>query len=159
VVAEYWMPFAGRYNARLADLSDREMNTLHDLYDAEVLYLDDQIGKVVAGLRELKALDATLLVGTATRGEDLGEQHRLADPSSLREASLRVPLLMRLPGVVPAGRRVAGLAQDVDVMPTILDLLRVKRPATIGRSAVSLAPFLEKTSRATAVSAAIAPAS
>src|SRR5262249_25521172 len=73
VVAEYWMPFAGRYNARLADLSDREMNTLHDLYDAEVLYLDDQIGKVVAGLRELKALDATLLVGTATRGEDLGE--------------------------------------------------------------------------------------
>jgi arylsulfatase A-like enzyme len=158
VVSEYWVPFAVRYNAHQAELSDREMDMLHDLYDAELLYVDDQIGEVVAALRSMNVLDATLLVETATRGEDLGEQHRLADVSSLRESNLRVPLLLRFPGHVPAGLKVEGLAQDVDLMPTILDLVGVARPATISRTAISLAPVGARTKRENSVSTAIRPA-
>jgi len=155
VVSEYWLPFAEKYNAHAADLSDREMNTLRDLYDAEIFYADARIGEVVSMLREMKLLDDTLLVETATRGEDLGEQHRLADASSLREANLRIPLLIRFPGKAPAGLRVKGLAQNVDLMPTILDLLGLAHPDTISRLAVSLAPMESRTRRTDAVSTAV----
>jgi len=159
VVAEYWLPFAAKFNAHAVDLSGRETDMLRDIYDGELLYVDSEIGKVVNAVRELRLLDRTLLVETATRGEDLGEEHRLADPSSLREAALHVPLLMRFPGRVPAGLRVAGLAQDVDLMPTILDLLDQKRPDTISRSAFSMAPVEARTRRQDAVSTALIPTS
>ncbi|HZE89733.1 MAG TPA: sulfatase, partial [Verrucomicrobiae bacterium] len=157
VVADYWLPFAARYSARAAEISDREMVMLRDLYDAEIYYADDRIGEVVSSLREMKLLDSTLLVETASRGEMLGEDHLLADTSSLRDANLRVPLLMRFPGHVKGGLRVAGLAQDVDVMPTMLDLLGVARPETVSRSATSLAPLDGPARRSTAVSTAVRP--
>lgn len=87
----------------------------------------------------------------------LGEDHLLADTSSLRDVNLRVPLLMRFPGHVRAGLRVAGLAQDVDVMPTMLDLLGVARPETVSRTATSLAPLDGPPRRSSAVSTAVRP--
>ncbi len=154
-MAELWIPFARRFNAREVDLSALDIEALVDLYDAEVAYADDQAGGVVLALRESGLLDRTLVVVTSDRGEDLGEQHRLADPSSLREPNLRIPLLMRLPGRVPAGLRVASLAQDVDVMPTILDLLEVPKPEALSALSVSQYPLEGAARRSVAVSLAL----
>ena len=154
-MAEYWVPFARRFNAREIDLSSRDVGILRDLYDGEVAYADEQIGAVVGALRKAGSLDATLLVVTSDRGEDLGEQHRLADPTSLRESNLRIPLVMRYPPRIKAGLKEAVIAQDVDVIPTVCDLIGVARPSMITKQAVSHVPFDGSVRRAPAVSLAV----
>jgi arylsulfatase A-like enzyme len=139
--AGIWLPFTRRFNAGQADLGPEELDLLKSLYDAELAHADEQLRDLLGGMRERGLLDRTLLVVTSERGQDLGEGHRLSDRTSLSEASLRVPLLMRLPGRLPAGRRVTDLAQDVDILPTVAGLLDLEKPATITMTAVD--HFLE----------------
>jgi arylsulfatase A-like enzyme len=155
MMSEVWLPFAERYTSRRMEFGAPELSVLRDLYDAEVLYADEQWGAVVAALRSRRLAEKTLVVLTATRGEDLGGNHRLADRSSLREANLRVPLIMALPGRIPKGIKVGGLAQDVDVFPTVCELLGVPLPPTVGPGAVSLASMGGPPRRDRAVSVAI----
>jgi uncharacterized sulfatase len=77
------------------------------------------------------------VVLTADHGEEFGEHGRQGHGHSLYDEVLHVPFVVRAPGLLPAGRRVGGLASLVDVMPTLLDLLDVPVPA--GVEGVSLA--------------------
>lgn len=131
-----WMPFARRFNAGDVEMSARDRATLTSLYDAEIAYADSQVRELVGAMRELALLDETLLVVTSDRGEDLGDGHRLADRTSLGEGNLRVPLLMRHPGLLPGGEREAAPAQDVDLLPTVVGLLGLERPETVSTTAV-----------------------
>lgn len=154
-VSEYWTPFARRYTAREVELSREEMDMIRDLYDGEIAYVDDQATAVVGALREKRILDSTLVVVTSDRGEDLGEQHRLADPSSLREVNVRVPLVMRYPPRIKAGTRVKGLAQDVDLAPTVCALLGLPKADFVTRQAVTFEPMDGSVTRGGAVSVAL----
>jgi tetratricopeptide (TPR) repeat protein len=109
-------------------------------YDGEVAYTDAQIGRLLGRLRERGALDTTLVVVTADHGEGLGDHGEDEHLLFVYDSTLRVPLLLRLPGRLPAGARVAGQFRSVDLMPTILDLLG--RPA-VPTSGVSRAANLK----------------
>jgi arylsulfatase A-like enzyme/Tfp pilus assembly protein PilF len=91
-------------------------------YDGEVAYTDAQLGRLFARLREQGALDRTLVVVTADHGEGLGDHGEDEHLLFVYDSTLRVPLLMRLPGKLPAGARVRGQFRSVDLMPTILEL-------------------------------------
>lgn len=107
-------------------------------YSGEVAFADAQFGRLLAKLDELGHKDDTLVAFTADHGECLGEHDRVQHQALLVEATLRVPLVLRLPGVLPAGRRVRGRAGSIDVMPTLLELCGVRIPGTVeGRSLVS----------------------
>lgn len=136
-VAEYWTPYARRYNSGELEISGRELAILGGLYDAEIYNADLHAGEVISDLRKRGLLENTLVVWTSERGEDLGEAHHLADESSLRESNLHVPLVMSFPGKLKPGTRIRSLAQDVDLAPTICDLLEVKAPRTVTATAVS----------------------
>ncbi len=104
-----------------------------DLYAAEVSYVDAQFGRLVAALRESGELDRTLFVIVADHGEGLGdhdwEHHRI-----LYQEEIRVPLIVRVPGV-HATANVPALVSTVDIFPTVLDYLGVRAPRPVtGRS-------------------------
>ncbi len=94
------------------------------LYDGEIAATDQAIGLLLARLDRIAR--PLLVVLTADHGESLGEHgYRFAHGEYLYEQGLRIPLLVRFPGSVPAGRRFSGLAMNIDVAPTILGLLKI----------------------------------
>jgi len=94
-------------------------------YDAEVRFVDAQIGRLLAVLQHGGELEDTLIVLTADHGESLTEHGLLFDHGDdLFEPSLRVPLIVNWPDEVAAGQ-LQCLASNMDVTPTILGLLGI----------------------------------
>lgn len=110
------------------DTEETSTHALHNLYDAELRFQDEQLGRLLAALQDRSdwARSAVLIVGD--HGEGLS-QHAHAAHGGTWDEQLRVPLLMRIPGEAP--RRETGLMSVVDVLPTFLGLLRV--PELSGR--------------------------
>jgi len=108
-----------------------------DRYDGAVAYTDHQVGQLVSTLRDLGILDETLIVVAADHGECLGEHSIYFDHVSLYEPNVRVPLIFHWPGRLPEGKRCPELCENVDIYPTILELLGLEiRGRLSGRSLV-----------------------
>lgn len=109
------------------EVSAREIEILTALYDGEIAYVDSMIGQLVKGLETRELLDNTLLVITSDHGEHLGEHHMLEHKLSVYDPLLRVPLILRNPGRIPAGVRITTQVQAHDVFGTILDTTGVRK--------------------------------
>ncbi len=124
-------------------------------YLASASFVDSQIGRVLARLEELKLADNTVVVLTGDHGYQLGE-HGLWAKQTLFEGANHVPLLIAAPGVEPGTR--AGLAEQVDIYPTLCDLAGLPKPKHLqGRS---LKPMLDDATakgRQVAISTMVAP--
>jgi tetratricopeptide (TPR) repeat protein len=108
-------------------------------YLGEIAYMDSQIGRVLAWLDERGLSDRTIVVALGDHGESLNEHGEGTHGLFIYDATLRVPLIIRTPYDKLRGRTVASVVRSEDVMPTVLDLLRVEAPAGIhGRSLVPL---------------------
>jgi len=100
-------------------------------YDGEIAAVDDEVGRVLAALESSAVRDRTLVVLTSDHGESLGEHDYYFDHGeNLFHPSLRVPLIVRAPGA-PAGRRSPVFASTLDLVPTILDAVKVSWPADL----------------------------
>ena len=112
-----------------------------DRYDAEILVSDEHVGRVLKALDESEHAGTTLVVFTSDHGESLGEHDYYFDHGfDLFNPSLRIPLILSFPGVLPAGERVSGAVSSLDVFPTILDLAQVSYPSGLeGNSVLPLA--------------------
>lgn len=107
-------------------------------YDASVRALDDAIAELADGLARLGLAEQTLLAVIGDHGESLGEHGIFFEHHGLYDGTLRAPLILHGPGLIPAGRRVDATVMTPDVAPTILDLLGEARPAGMeGRSLAS----------------------
>jgi arylsulfatase A-like enzyme len=94
-------------------------------YDGAVAYMDACIGALLTEVSALGLDESTLIVLIADHGETLYEHDCHFDHHGLYECTLRIPLIFRMPGKLPAGRRVDGMVTLQDMMPTILELLGV----------------------------------
>lgn len=92
-------------------------------YDAEIAVLDRAVGAVVDELRRRAVLDDTLVVVTADHGESLGEHGEKTHALFIYDATVRVPLILRYPRGLPAGRPYPGPVRTVDIVPTVLAAL------------------------------------
>ena len=111
------------------ELTEAELAHLVALYDGDIARVDERVSEVLAALDALELAPATLVVLTADHGEELYQHHRYFLHSlSIYESVLHVPLILRLPGVLPRGERVSGPVETVDLAPTVLELLGVPRP-------------------------------
>lgn len=120
-------------------LTAEEVEYLVALYDGEIAYADAQLGRLFADLDRLKIAGDTLLVLTADHGEALGEHGVYSDHRTLYEEILRVPLILRWPGRLAAGRRVSDIARTVDIAPTVLEVAGLPGdPVIEGRSLTRL---------------------
>jgi len=103
-----------------------------------VAAVDDSVGRLLAFLDESGLSRDTLVVYTSDQGWFLGE-HGWYDKRWMYEESLRMPLLVRWPGVVPAGAVNHDLCQNLDFAQTFLELADVPAPPDMqGRSLVPL---------------------
>ncbi len=98
-----------------------------ELYYAGVSQADAMLGEVLDELERQGVLDDTLVILTADHGEELGD-HGLWEHNHMYETNLRVPLLMALPGRLPAGVRSSALVESVDIVPTVCSLLALDPP-------------------------------
>jgi len=112
---------------------------LQNTYAAVVSHLDAQLGLLLDELDRRGLTNEVLLCVTAERGLALGEHGILGDHRPwLHEEFIHLPLLIRLPGRVEAGRRVGALTQPLDLLPTLLDAFGLPLPATHGHSLLPL---------------------
>ncbi len=117
-----------------AGLSPGEIQGIQASYFTSLSFLDHQIGRVLDALDASGLADDTIVIYLGDNGYLLG-QHGRFEKHCFFEAAVRVPLIFRYPGRLPAGRRVTDLAELVDVLPTILDLARQPKPPNLdGRS-------------------------
>lgn len=91
-------------------------------YDAEIAYVDRELGRLVEAFRRSTGKAPALVIVTADHGESLGEHGESTHGYTLHDGVLRVPLIVS-GGSVPAGRRVRQLVGLTDVAPTLLGLL------------------------------------
>jgi arylsulfatase A-like enzyme len=98
-------------------------------YHGEVLYVDDALAALLDAV-ERRTQDKALVVLTADHGEALGQHRWLEHATNLYDEQIHVPLLVRWPGEVPAGRRIATPVGLVDVAPTVLALAGIESLAT-----------------------------
>lgn len=104
-------------------------------YYGEVTFIDDSIGRILAGLDELKIRDNTLLVFTSDHGDLLGDHGLFFKGPFHYRACANVPLLFNWPGRLRSGKVVEGIVQEIDLFPTITELAGVANPPGVqGRS-------------------------
>ncbi|MCA9738852.1 MAG: sulfatase [Gemmatimonadota bacterium] len=104
-------------------------------YEAAIAYQDDRLGRLLDGLEERGLLENTVVIVTSDHGELFGEHGLHGHASSLYRNVLHVPLLIRYPAGVPAGRRVATPVSLRDVPATVTDVAGLDfEPAFPGRS-------------------------
>jgi len=114
-VADAWAPTV----RHLIDTSEPYLDGDRVAYHQLVTAVDDNVGRLLDALDELDLADDTLVVYCSDNGYSHGS-HGLRGKRSAYEESMRIPLLMRYPNGLPAGREVEGLVLNVDVVPTVL---------------------------------------
>jgi arylsulfatase A-like enzyme len=105
---------------------------LRGLYEAELHYMDQELGRLLDGLEERGVLDDCLLILTADHGETFWEHgdfwnHGLA----AYQTTVKVPLMIRLPGGLEAGVEVEQAVSTLDLFPTICAQLGLDVPALV----------------------------
>ncbi len=123
-------------------LSDGQIHFISDMYDAGIRQTDDALGELVEFLQEQNAFDNTIFILLSDHGEEFGEHEELGHGRALYNEVLRVPLVILAPGFPP--RVIDERVGLVDVMPTVLDLLKIESPPIQGRSLLPLLAGLEK---------------
>ena len=143
--------FRDRFDERPPDISDI-MSKVHDgvppsgpeeiqqfvnLYDGEIAYLDQELGRFFAGLQEAGIYHRSLIILTADHGESFYEHKIWQHKPSLFEEVTHIPLIVKWPGESPTGT-VESLVSQLNVFPTLLEEAGLVPPYDY----VSLARFL-----------------
>jgi arylsulfatase A-like enzyme len=115
-------------------LDDEDLTTeagcrkLRAKYLGMVSLVDRAVGQILQALDDSGQRDNTIVVFTSDHGDFVGD-HMLFGKSLTYEEALKVPLLIRFPGRVPPGRRIARRFSQIDLVPTLLELLGGPIPA------------------------------
>ena len=143
--------FLDRFDERPPDISDiltkvrdgvppsgpEEIHQLVNLYDGEIAYLDQELGRFFAGLKEAGIYRRSLIILTADHGESFYEHNAWEHMSSLFEEVTHIPLIVKWPGESPTGTA-ESLVSQLNIFPTLLEESGLVPPY----DHVSLARFL-----------------
>jgi arylsulfatase A-like enzyme len=119
-------------------------------YDGEIAYADEIVGRLVKYLKSHQLYDRSTIILLSDHGEGLGDHGEEEHGLFVHEEAIHVPLIIKQESNTSPGRRVSDVVQHIDLVPTILDL--VKAPIPWGLRGRSLKPLLEGTGRPDPVS-------
>jgi arylsulfatase A-like enzyme len=127
---------------RVYELEERverhEIEPLVDRYDDEIAYFDQSFDELIRLLEGLDLMDSTVLVVASDHGEDFLEHGHVKHCRTLFDTSIRTPLILHMPGV--RHRKVGVAVANLDVVATLLDLLRISSPEGLeGESLLAIA--------------------
>ena len=138
--------------------SEYRAKGLAGLYDGEIAFMDEQIGRCVAWLEKNGLEKTTVFLLVGDHGEGLGSHGEGAHGYFIYDYAVHVPLIVSAPFPALQGKRVASQVGTVDVFQTLLDLAGVRAPARA--QGASLVPALfrpEKAASEPAYSESMAP--
>jgi choline-sulfatase len=134
--------------------SPEDVHQVRALYSGEISFTDRQLGRFVDSLRSRGLLDSSVVVLSGDHGESLADDGNWLHPANLYFTETRVPLIVRYPPRIAPNQVVDGPVQEIDVMPTILDLLKLPMlEAFQGRSLLPLVGAAPTADQRTAFSA------
>jgi Flp pilus assembly protein TadD len=110
-------------------------------YDGEIAYMDEQVGRLLAGLDQLGMTSRTLVIAIGDHGESLGEHGEAAHGIFLYDATLHVPLIVAGPEV-PRGKVIDDQVRTIDLHPTVMEFLNL--PSSPEAQGVSLWPLMRQ---------------
>jgi arylsulfatase A-like enzyme len=123
----------------LRTMTEKDLQRIKSYYYGMISLNDLYIGRMLDAMASLGLADRTVVVNTADHGEMLGDHGLLFKAGYMYDEVLRAPLIMRAPGKLPAGKRIAGMTEGVDIMPTILELLGIPPSERVqGRSLIPM---------------------
>ena len=157
-IAERWLAAHGSTRAFLflhldephAPYAPPERFAEYAPYDGEVAYADEIVGRLVKYLKSHQLYDRSTILLLSDHGEGLGDHGEEEHGLFVHEEVVHVPLIIKQESNTSPGRRVSDVVQHIDLVPTILDL--VKAPIPWGLRGRSLKPLLEGTGRPAPVS-------
>ncbi|WP_035615433.1 sulfatase [Haloferula sp. BvORR071] len=123
------------------DASEKEAHEVIRAYHAGISWTDWNAGRVLDELTKLGLAENTIVVFWSDHGYQLGENGKWSKAGSLFEAGARVPLIVRAPGVTPAGKTCDAVVQSLDLYPTFSALCGL--PAPSGVEGRDLSPLLK----------------
>lgn len=115
------------------------------LYDGQVRFVDDSIGELLATLKRLGLYDSMVIVLLSDHGDGFLEHGFLSHSTTPYDELVRVPLIVKFPGNEHAGRVIEEQVRLVDLMPTLMEVARVRQPLDL--AGCSLMPLFDPTSR------------
>ncbi len=124
-------------NLELDAPSEAKVRRIRELYYASITHVDSSIGCVLDALEETGQLDNTLIIFTSDHGELLGDCG-LWSKSRPHDSSVRVPLLLRWPKAFRPGSLRHDFADNLDLLPTVLDACNIDYPADMDLPGESL---------------------
>jgi arylsulfatase A-like enzyme len=120
--------YKGGIHEHLATTEERRLGYYVAQYDGEIAAVDQEVGRVLDALAGVGGFANTVVMVTSDHGESLGEHSYYFDHGEdLFDPSLRIPMLIVAPGGV-RGRRSDAFASTLDVLPTLLDAVKVSYP-------------------------------
>ncbi len=117
-------------------VSREERKQVRELYQAEVRYVDEQVGRLIAFLKEKNLFEDSLVVLTSDHGEEFWDHGGLEHGHATWNEILHVPLIVKMPDGASIGAH-EGAVPTIGIMPTILDLSGVSYDA----STLSVSPL------------------
>jgi len=141
-------PYATEYSGR----------ALSGLYDGEIAFMDEQIGRCVSWLAKNGLDRNTILVLIGDHGEGLGNHGEASHGYFIYDYALHVPFIVVAPFPELSGKRVPAQVSSVDVFPTVLELARLRIPLKVqGRSLLGTMFDPKRASDEAAYSESMAP--
>jgi len=111
---------------RIPEMNDDDIKYIRDLYDEEIAFTDEQIGRFLKFLKDMNLSDRTLVVLTADHGEEFLNHGAIGHSRTLYDELIHVPLIVRLPAKGQA-RRVEANVTTLDILPTVMDLFGIDK--------------------------------
>lgn len=113
------------------NMDPRDLRHIIALYDGEIRWTDDHIGRLLEKLKDLKQLQNTLIVVTGDHGEEFFEHGGKGHRETLYDEVLKVPLIFVFPSRIFQGKKIETQVRTIDIMPTILDMMGIPAPQEI----------------------------
>jgi arylsulfatase A-like enzyme/predicted Zn-dependent protease len=150
-IAEHWLDTIGTSRAFLflhlyephKPYAPPERFAELDPYDGEIAYADEIVGRLVRYLKSHQLYDRSTVIVLSDHGEGLGDHGEQEHGLFVYDEAIHVPLIVKQESNAGGGRRVAGVVQHIDLVPTILEL--VKAPGSGNFRGRSLKPLLDGT--------------
>jgi arylsulfatase A-like enzyme/Flp pilus assembly protein TadD len=115
-----------------------------NLYDGEIAYMDEQVGRLLDGLEQQGLTSHTLVIALGDHGESLGEHGEATHGVFLYDATLHIPMIIAGPEA-PAGKVIDDQVRSIDVHPTVMAFLHL--PPSPEAQGVNLWPLMQQGTR------------
>lgn len=108
-------------------MNEKDMQHVISLYKCDITHTDEMVGKVLKKIKELGIEENTLIAIISDHGEPFGEHGTIRKYGvPVYDELSGIVFILKKSGIIPAGRRSKSLVQNVDFLPTILDIAGIK---------------------------------